>query len=443
MNSAHAGPDTAHLSRHRTADDPLAHVPIPVVGAPVPAPLPDSLPLPATSAQVAQFVAYRAAACVGADYANLALLDGARTSLRLFHDSFLDRDIADRYTDVAVDATYPIAAAVREERVVLLSDIESYRVQFPDIVADTIAAGVRASASLPLYRSDGTVLGALAFAWSDTTVFSPKLEAALGAVAVLCVETVERAERYDADHELVVAMQRRLLGDLPSLSGIETAARYLPAIASLAVGGDWYEGLLLGKSRMALVVGDVTGHGIAAAADMALVRGMVSALLHSGVATSDVFSELSAVLSQRSGLLLATAALVVVDIEHETVTFATAGHPPPLLRLPDGEVRRLDSANSPLIGGPGGRRRVADIAPFPKGSKLVMYTDGLVERRDRPVDDGINLAMSRLHAIADDATGVDIIEVLIGELINDHVAADDIALLVVHHAGRVPGDVST
>jgi serine phosphatase RsbU (regulator of sigma subunit) len=190
---------------------------------------------------------------------------------------------------------------------------------------------------------------------------------------------------------------------------------------------------------MALVVGDITGHGIAAAADMALVRGMVSALLHSGVATSAVFSELSAVLSQRSALLFATAALVVVDIEHETVTFATAGHPPPLLRLPDGEVRRLDSANSPLIGGPGGRRRVADIAPFPKGSKLVMYTDGLVERRDRPVDDGINLAMSRLHAIADDATGVDIIEVLIGELINDHVAEDDIALLVVHHTGGMPG----
>ncbi len=98
-------------------DDPLAQVPIPVVGAPVSVALPDSLPLPATSAQVAQFVAYRAAACVEADYANLALLDGARTSLRLFHDSFLDRDIADRYTDVAVDAAYPIAAAVREERV--------------------------------------------------------------------------------------------------------------------------------------------------------------------------------------------------------------------------------------------------------------------------------------------------------------------------------------
>lgn len=424
------------------ADDPLAHVPISAVGAPVPVALPDSLPLPATSARVAQFVAYRAAACVGADYANVALLDGARTSLRLFHDSFLDPDIAGRYTDVAVDATYPIAAAVREERVVLLPDLESYRAQFPDIVADTIAAGVRASASLPLYRSNGTVLGALALAWTETTLFHPKLEAALRAVGVLCVETVERAERYDADHELVVAMQRRLLGDLPSLSGIETAARYLPATASFAVGGDWYEGLVLEKTRMALVVGDVTGHGIAAAADMALVRGMVTALVHSGVATSDVFTELSAVLSQRSGLLLATAALVVVDLEHETVTFATAGHPPPLLRLPDGEVRRLDSANSPIIGVHRGRG-IADSARFPKGSRLVMYTDGLVERRDRPVDDGIDLAMSRIGAIADDATGVDIIEALIGELVNDHVAEDDIALLVLHHTGRSPGDDTT
>ncbi len=111
----------------------------------------------------------------------------------------------------------------------------------------------------------------------------------------------------------------------------------------------------------------------------------------------------------------------------------------PLAQVP---IPVVGAPNSPLIGAPG-PRRVADIAPFPKGSKLVMYTDGLVERRDRPVDDGINLAMSRLHAIADDATGVDIIEMLIGELINDHVAEDDIALLVVHHTGRMPGDVST
>ena len=148
-------------------------------------------------------------------------------------------------------------------------------------------------------------------------------------MAHLCVETVERAERYDAEHELMIELQARLLGNLPSLAGIETFARYLPASRAPAVGGDWYEGLILGPSRMAVVVGDVTGHGIAAAADMALIRGMISALLHSGLPASDVFREVSGVLSQRHTLILATAAAAIVDLAAETVTFATAGHPRP------------------------------------------------------------------------------------------------------------------
>jgi hypothetical protein len=419
------------------SDDRRVDVAAPVVGAPVPERLPESLPLPATSAQVAQFVALRAAACVGADYANLALLDASGSSLRLFHDTSLHQDIADRYTDVALDAPFPIAAAVREGRAVLLVDIDAYRAQFPDIVEDTIAAGIQATASLPLHRSDGSILGAIGFGWTDVTTFHPKLEAALRAVSVLCVETVERAERYDADHELVVTMQRRLLGELPSLPGIETSARYLPASTNLAVGGDWYEGLLLGETRMALAVGDVTGHGVTAAADMALIRGMVSALVHSGVALRDVFHELGAVLTQRSGLLLATVALVVADIERQTVTFSTAGHPPPLLRLPDGEIRRLDSAHSPIIGIPG-TRRVADTAPFPPGATLVMYTDGLVERRDRPVGEGIDLAAAELRRLGGHVKGDAVVDALIGRLVDD-VAEDDIALLVVRHTGESVG----
>ncbi|MDD9370176.1 MAG: PP2C family protein-serine/threonine phosphatase, partial [Acidimicrobiales bacterium] len=329
---------------------------------------------------------------------------------------------------------YPITAAIREGRAVLLGDAADYRSQFPAAAAEAAASGVEALAVLPLYRADGSALGALAFGWKDATAFHPKAEAALRAVAVLCVETVERAERYDADHELVLAMQRRLLGELPTMAGVDTHARYLPATAALAVGGDWYEGLVLADGRMALVVGDVAGHGVAAAADMALVRGMVSALLHSGVAPSDVFAELSAVLRQRSVLLTATAALVVVDLERSTVTFATAGHPPPLLRLPGAGVVPLDSANSPLIGAPG-TRRISDTALFPPGAVLAMYTDGLVERRDRPIDDGIGQASACLAANSDEAPGVDVVESLIAELVGDRAAEDDIAVLVVQHTG--------
>lgn len=403
-----------------------------VAGAEVPAPLPESLPLPATSAQVAQFVAFRAAACVGADHANLALLDADRASLRIYLHPLLVADAdADRHIDVDLGAPFPIAAAVRDDQAVLLEDLDDYRELFPSALDATVVAGVEASASLPLHRSDGSLLGALAFSWAEPTPFDIKLTAALRAVATLCVETVERAERYDADHELVLAMQQRLLGDLPSLDGIETAACYLPATKAYAVGGDWYEGLSLGPSTMAVVVGDVTGHGIAAAADMALVRGMISALLHSGVAPADVFVELSAMLSQRRSPLLATAALVILDLDAERVTYATAGHPPPLLQLPDGEIRRLEDANAPIIGAQG-THRVAELAPFPKGARLVMYTDGLVERRDRDFEHGIDQAVAVLRELDGSASGDDVVEALLDDLVHGD-AEDDIAMVVVRH----------
>ena len=254
-----------------------------------------ALQLPATGRQVAQFIALRAAACVGADYSNVALVDPGGESLRVYHDSVLEAEIADRYTDVPLSAPFPLAQAAMG-RVVLLADLDAYREQFPDVLADTIAAGFQATASLPLNRADGSLLGAIGFAWSEPRRFDPKFESALRAVAYLCTETLERAERYDAEHELILELQDRLLGDIPTLAGIQTGARYLPASTSPYVGGDWYEGLLVSDSKLAVVVGDISGHGVAAAADMALIRGMLSALLHAGVPASDVFGEVSDVL---------------------------------------------------------------------------------------------------------------------------------------------------
>ena len=318
---------------------------------------------------------------MGAEYANLALLTADGASLRLFHSPSLEGDLAARYTDVSLDDPYPISAAARGARMVLLPDLDSYEEEFSGLVADTIAAGIRATASLPLYRLDGTLLGAIGFGWAEPTTFGLKVEAALRAVAFLCVETVERAERYDADHDLIVALQQRLLPSLPLLEGTRTSARYLTSNSEATVGGDWYEGLLLGQGKIALIVGDVVGHGITAAADMSLIRGMMSALLHADVAPSALFAEVTALLNQCDSPLLATAALAVVDIKACTVTFATAGHPPPMLRLPEGSVEILDTANGIMIGPSSDFHVEAETVPFPYGSQLVMYTDGLVERR--------------------------------------------------------------
>ena len=271
-------------------------------------------------------------------------------------------------------------------RVVLLPDLDSYREEFSGLVADTVAAGIQATASLPLYRFDGTRLGAIGFAWAEPTSFDAKLDAALSAVSYLCVATVERAERYEADHDLIVALQSRLLGSLPLLPGTDISARYITASSEATVGGDWYEGLLLGDGRIALIVGDVVGHGITAAADMALIRGMMSALLHAHVATSKIFTEVTGVLDQRDAPLLATAALAVIDIPAGTVTFShsrsPAAHPPPSRRERREARHRQRHDDRGLIGS---ARPSRHSAPFPPGSQLVMYTDGLVERRDRPL----------------------------------------------------------
>ncbi len=404
-----------------------------LAGIQVPARQFGSLPLPATGTEVAQFVAMRAAACVGADYSNMASLDDSGKFLRLFHGSFLAPEIADRYTDVPLSSPFPIAEAARYRHHHPAARTSTPTASSsPEIVADTVAAGIQASASLPLYREDGTLVGVIGFAWTTPTTFTAKLQSALHAVGELCTATIERAERYDADHQFIVELSASLLGALPVMAGLETSARYLPASNTVSVGGDWYEGLLLDDQRLALVVGDVTGHGLTAAADMALLRGMITALLHSGVEVADVFSEMSGVLLQRSGLLLATAALVVVDVADGTVTYATAGHPPPLVQLPTGEVRRLDAANAPMIG-LSSTLRIAATAPFPVGSRLVMFTDGLVERRDRPFEVGIEQIAASLTTLPNGLGPSDLSDALLDALLESGTAEDDIAILVIRH----------
>jgi serine phosphatase RsbU (regulator of sigma subunit) len=200
------------------------------------------------------------------------------------------------------------------------------------------------------------------------------------------------------------------------------------------VGGDWYDGVKLGESKLAVIVGDVTGHGLSAAADMALIRGMTTALLHAGVKADEVFSAVSRVLVERPVLVLATAALAVVDAAAEQITVATAGHPPPLLRLPGSRVHTLDTANSPMIGlgtGPG----IAETMSFPRHAKLVMFTDGLVERRDRAFDVGIKEAAERLASLPDDVSGPEIIDALLERLVGSDSPEDDIAVVVVERPG--------
>jgi hypothetical protein len=386
-----------------------------------------SLAFATTSEQVAAIVATSGARCVGAAATSLARFDPADRSLHV-HDS--DHPTG-RATPLRLDDPHPLAAAARTGRTILLSDLDACRRQFPAAFTGT---EVQASASLPLTRAiDGSLIGAISFAWREPTELHHARRLDLLALAALCAGTLERTRRYDTEHELILRIQNQLLGELPAQAGLRMAARYLPAGRALLVGGDWYEGLLLDDGRVAVVVGDVAGHGVAAAADMALIRGMITAFLHAGIPIAEVFGAVTGVLCQRTTASLATVALAIVDVAKDSITFATAGHPPPVLRFADGTVRRLDTANTTLIG-VAGRPTIAGTAPFPVGAQLVMYTDGLVERRDREFDIGIDRLVDYLANRSDHLEPADMIDAILGELVGDLTQAeDDIAILTLEH----------
>ena len=402
-----------------------------VAGAPVPPSLPTQVPLPAQSADVAQLLALRAAACVGADYSNLALIDLDRPDqLRLYHRPFLAEEMTARYLDVPLAAPYPIAAAIRDQRTVVLNGQADYLAEFPEIWPDTQAVGIEATCSVPLCRSNGSPIGALGFAWSTPPPFDLKLDQALRAVGDLVADIIERAEVYDAEHQLIATLHSRLLSPLPEVDGLATAARYQAAGHSEAIGGDWFEGLVLDGGTTAFVLGDVTGHGLTAAADMALIRGLITGLLHDGVRLDEVFSLVSRVLTRRPDDLLATAVVVLVDTTASELAYATAGHPPPLLIHPDSGVERLDQANVAMLGISTSDRRSA-LASFPAGATLVLYTDGLVERRDRSFTQGVNEAVDFLSRQESDLSPDEYLNALFGAMVGHRTDIDDVAVVIV------------
>lgn len=212
------------------------------------------------------------------------------------------------------------------------------------------------------------------------------------------------ARLHDEEREISLRLQRAQLPDrLVEVSGLHVSAHYRAAHERLEVGGDWYDTYRWGQDRLGVVVGDVVGHGIEAAAAMGRIRAATAAL----AARTDgdpaaVIEALDEVTSGPDGVDFSTAACVTVDSSTASVAFACAGHPPPLLIEPDGSSHWLDSAHStpmcrlPAERGPSGR------AQFPPGSVLVMYTDGLVERRGQELGECLEI----FRRIAVEAAGL-------------------------------------
>ncbi|MCW7945080.1 protein phosphatase [Streptomyces hygroscopicus] len=234
------------------------------------------------------------------------------------------------------------------------------------------------------------------------------------------------------EREVALSLQEAMLPAPRQLGHYRAAVRYRPAVGALNVCGDWYDLVdLVGGDRIGVSVGDVVGHGLAAAGVMGQLRSALSAASRVAEGPAQALDVLGRYAHVVDGAESATAVTTFIDFGRHTITYSSAGHPPPALVPPEGHVEFLDRATDPpLDASPDPVPRPQAATAFAEGDTLVLYTDGLVERRGEDIDQGLARLADTLtrHRAADPEPLAD--SVLLDMLPPDG-ATDDTALIVV------------
>ncbi|MFB7243571.1 SpoIIE family protein phosphatase [Streptomyces populi] len=309
--------------------------------------------------------------------------------------------------------------------------------------------GVHATMSVPV-RARGRTLGVVVlsrFRRPDPfTADDVLLAEEVTARAAVCIDN---ARRFSRERQTALALQRSLLPQtLPRTAALEAASRYLPA-ARAGVGGDWFDVIPLSGMRVAMVVGDVIGSGVQASATMGRLRTAVRTLADIDLAPDELLTHLDDLvvrLSAEAGAegtaaeVGATCVYAVYDPVSRRCTLAGAGHPPPVVLPPDGPPRQVDMPPGPALG-VGGLPFESVELDLPEGTVLALYTDGLLESRERDVDTGLRLfcrALEESSRHLEEAA-----HAILRALLPAGGAPDDVALLLARTQGLAASDVAT
>ncbi|WP_369028951.1 SpoIIE family protein phosphatase [Streptomyces adonidis] len=303
--------------------------------------------------------------------------------------------------------------------------------------------GIHSAITVPL-TARGATLGVVVFVrHQHPEVFREDdlvLAEELAARAAVCIDN---ARRYTRERATAVTLQRNLLPQaLPAQTAVEVASRYLPAGARAGVGGDWFDVIPLSGARVGLVVGDVVGHGIHASATMGRLRTAVLTLADIDLPPEELLTHLDDLVARLSnevkdapqpdpgapttGDVGATCLYAVYDPVSRHCTIALAGHPAPVLVTPDGTAKPLDLPVGPPLGLGGLPFEATDI-DLPEGSLLALYTDGLIESRERDIGSALSLLCQTL---AQPSAPLDALcDAVLAALLPGR-PSDDIALLI-------------
>jgi GAF domain-containing protein len=373
-------------------------------------------------------------------YVGLVLIDGPQ--FRRIPDPEVPYVTETRNPVFPLDSPLPSAVAARTGRMVIVGDPTALRSGYgPAAAAEYDAATLQAAACVPLPGTRRT-LGTLVIGWATPRHIDVTERAVLTAIAGYTAQAIERAQYLDDRIIVAHQLQQAMLTALPVVPGLELAAAYHPSASGDLVGGDWYDAYRLTApgypaTSVAVTAGDITGHDMGAATIMGQVRSMLrQADLHDDLGPAGAISAVEDTCRRLS--LDATGTLVHGHLRAASdgatwqLTWTNAGHPPPMIRHLDGQTEQLDQHDRLLWPRLADRHRANWHRTLVPGDTLLLYTDGLVERRGCDLDTAISQLAARLSAAPADQPLPDLLSQLTGSVAR--TARDDVVLLAV----RIP-----
>jgi GAF domain-containing protein/anti-sigma regulatory factor (Ser/Thr protein kinase) len=387
-----------------------------------------------TRADVAKVVVDELGDAVGADATALGVVVEERDVLRTIAWKGFDEDALDqRSFEVPLDSASPATRALRRRSSTFFEILEDLRSEFPHVM---MAAGHESFLFLPLVAGRrATALVVLS--WAERHPLASDERAFLEGLAGQAAQALDRAVHFETEQTIAETLQRSVLPvSLPHVEGLQLAARYLPGTAELDVGGDWFDAIRLPDGRVGLVVGDVVGKGVQAASTMAQLRNALRAFSLDRMKPSSTVARLNRLAEEVVETAFATVLYVVLDPASHVCRITSAGHPPPLVAYPDGRVELVEGGRGLPLGAAADTKYGQEVLELPIGTVLLLYSDGLVERRGRSIDDGLDEL--RRAALGGPREPEELVEHVLERMVGDAERGDDIALLAVRLLAVAP-----
>ena len=368
----------------------------------------------------------------GARLISIAVLDG--DNLRYFHGDGVSEDVAEQWIAGSLDDPVPMAHAVKTGDNVVLQTSDAFAL-WPVFAEAVENLGISSFVALPVGEISGGSRAVVGVGWSHplSSAAVPRSVLRLGA---LTRHGLERAHSHQAARSHAELLESLVLPDeLPPVEHLDLSGLYLPPTAGQRVGGDLYEVTRRGDGKVALITADAAGHDAEASKATSRLRTALNMLTLEQLSPAAILSYVTTYLKRSNVSTLITCVYALVDVDRGEITVANAGHPQPRLRRSTGAVSAIGPLGQPLLGFRDFEYSETTVS-FTSGDLVALFTDGLIERRNAPLERG-EAWLESVLSTASTLTAHELAEGLVADLEN---RADDVAVLVAVHTGPVSGN---